>query len=181
MNKKIRFKNSPSQRYWVGAEIFIYKDKKEPHNVDAKLTKFGAKARQAQEWLKSFAPINTPDGDELKRILLRLPFGYRERKDVLEQYKKLGLTHENARFRMLSDHAGPANTLIYIQPTEQKEGGSNHNQPHDEQPATVPGAPDTAIPHPVVNEDGSQNEINQGEEAPVREDQTPMDENSPTQ
>lgn len=130
--KKVRNKNLPGF-YYVGAQIVIHKDRKEPHNVVAKfLVKFGPKLEKSEKWLKSFPPINLPNGDESIRMVLRLPIGYRERRDVIHQYKQLGVNHVNARFRMLSDHAGPENKFVYIRPTEPTEddkgGGHNHQQ-----------------------------------------------------
>lgn len=169
--KRMRAKTAGNQPYYVGAEIVVdaNKEKEEVNRVTAKLTKFGSKAKQAQRWLKSFPPLNTPDGGEIKRIVLRLPIGYRERKDVIAQYKERGFTHENARFQMLSDHAGPANTLVYVA-AEPDGSGGNPDKPNAEQPI-VEGEPDASpVSHPVVDEDGSKNEGNSGAVNFVSED-----------
>ncbi len=142
--KKMKSKHAPNQPYYVGAELIIDKTKKVPESITANLLKFGSKAQAAQRWLKSFPPINTPNGNEIKRVVLRLPLGYRERKDVIEQYKAKGFNHQYARFQMLSDHSGPNNTLVYVA-TKPGSGGvpgdkpdAKQHQPEDNASDSVP-------------------------------------------
>lgn len=133
--------------------------------VSARLVKFGNKRAAAQRWLKGFPPVNTPNGGELKRFVLCLPAGYRERRDIIAQYKDKGYTHENARFRMLSDHAGPANTLVYVQPTGGDGAARGHiGQQVAEQRIVERSTSEAAIRDTKRNENGS---TSQGAAGPI--------------
>ena len=167
--KRSKTRHSPNQPYYIGAELLIDKSKEGMDGVDAKLVKFGGKGKQAQNWLKSFPPLNTPDGSEIKRVVLRLPIGYRERKDVIALYKKKGLTHENARFQMLSEHAGPGNTLVYVRSTAEPSGGDSSQQLVTEsQPAEEPV--DITISDLVGDSDQPSGEATEGEDLVIGQD-----------
>ncbi len=166
--KKMRVKHNPNQPYFVGAEVVVHKEG-EKEEVKAKLIKFGAKAKQAEKWLKSFPPINTPDGGEIKRLVFRLPMGYRERRDIIAQYKKRGYTNENARFHMLAEHAGAKNTLVYVQPTVDRSGG-NPDQPNAKQPVVTTAPHEAVVSDSVGNTHGPESETGTGTVTFVNED-----------
>lgn len=159
--KRNKTKHNPNQPYLVGAEVVTDPTKKGMHKTKATLVKFGAKLKQADKWLRSFPPINTPDGQEIKRLVLLLPMGYREKKDIIAQYKNRGLTHENARFHMLCDHAGPNNTLVYVK-AETTATGSDSDKQHPEESVSN-GTPSEPTTPPIVgNENKPEGEANTG-------------------
>lgn len=150
---KIRQKNS-HKPYYVGAEVLVGKDNLTDKTASVELTNFGHKERAATKWLESFPPMNTPDGGELKRVVLRLPLGYREKRNILSQYKKKGMTHAQARFRMLSDHAGPKNILFCVVAPKEGSGDSPNTEApqHEAQPGSEVTPTELIIPGPVRDE-----------------------------
>ena len=148
-----------SRPYFVGAEVMMHKivDEKDGKVEwvvdDVKLEKIGPKPQKAQRWLQSFKPNTTPDGQTIQRVVFRMPIGYRERKDVIQQFKKEGFTYERARFEMLSRHAGPDNTLVYLDPKLAK-ARSEANQSIIEQPRPDKPALITPVRNALVDAHG---------------------------
>lgn len=113
---------SEHKPYYVGVELIKSgnADNFEDAHFDDVVVKRFFRQGPAFKWLRGFKTVVLPDNRIQQRCVIRLPAGYRERKNIIELYKKPGENHHAARFRMLKEQAG--RDQIFIWSPERRSG-----------------------------------------------------------